>query len=305
MRVSRHLLISIFFEISALLHGVNNNSIILEMSLADARRVLQCTRMDMLVVAFVAALASALTLFSGFGLGTILLPAFALFFPAPVAVAATGVVHLLNNLFKGTLLWRRADWPTVLKFGVPAVPAAIAGAWLLAKLGDTPQLFAWGAGGQQFGPTGAGLTIGLLMILFAVLELQHWYQQLSAPARFIPVGGVVSGFLGGLTGQQGALRSVFLLRTGLSAERFLATGALIAVLVDLSRLGTYAASFGASGLQPHGREAQLVAVATVAAFAGAFAATRWLEKVTIKLVRFVVAALLLIIGLALAGGVIG
>jgi uncharacterized protein len=261
--------------------------------------------MDILLVAVVAALASALTLVSGFGLGTILLPAFALFFPAPVAVAATGVVHLLNSLFKGGLLWRRADWSLVLKFGVPAVPAAIAGAWLLAQLGDTPRLFEWSAFGWPFGPTGAGFTVGLLMIVFAALEVQRWFQQLSAPPRFIPLGGLISGFLGGLTGQQGALRSIFLLRTGLSAERFIATGAMIAVLVDVSRLGTYAASFAASGLQPQGREALLVAIGTIAAFAGAFAATRWLQKLTIDLVRYSVAVLMLLIGLALAAGLIG
>lgn len=261
--------------------------------------------MDILLVAFVAAIASALTLVSGFGLGTILLPAFALFFPAPVAVAATGVVHLLNNIFKGTLLWTRADWGIVLRFGAPAVPAAIAGAWLLSQLGDTPRLFEWSAAGRQFGPTGAGLTVGLLMIVFAVLEVQRWFQEISAPTRLIPVGGMISGFLGGLTGQQGALRSVFLLRTKLTAERFVATGAMIAVLVDLSRLGTYAASFASGGLRPEGREALLVAVGTLAAFVGALAATRWLEKMTIDLVRNAVAALMLAIGLALAIGLVG
>ena len=91
--------------------------------------------MDLLIVAATAFAASALTLYSGFGLGTILLPAFALFFPVETAVAATAIVHLLNNLFKGGLLGRRADWPTVLRFGLPAVPAALAGAWLLAWLG--------------------------------------------------------------------------------------------------------------------------------------------------------------------------
>lgn len=261
--------------------------------------------MDIVVVAIVAAVASALTLFSGFGLGTLLLPAFALFFPAPVAVAATGVVHLLNNLLKGGLLWRRADWPIVLKFGVPAVPAAILGAWLLAQLGDTPRLFEWDAFGRIHGPTGAGLTVGLLMIIFAVLELQRWFQNLSAPTRLIPAGGIVSGFLGGLTGQQGALRSVFLLRTGLSAQRFVATGAMIAILVDLSRLGTYAGSFASAGLEPKGREALLVIVGSLAAFAGVFAATRWLEKLTIELIRHAVSALLLLVGAALALGIIG
>jgi uncharacterized membrane protein YfcA len=84
--------------------------------------------MDFLVIGIVAFAASAPTFFSGFGLGTLLLPAFALFFSAPAAVAATGVVHLLNNLFKGTLVFRTADWSTVLKFGIPAVPGAIVGA---------------------------------------------------------------------------------------------------------------------------------------------------------------------------------
>lgn len=261
--------------------------------------------MDILLVAIVAAVASALTLFSGFGLGTILLPAFALFFPAPVAVAAAGIVHLLNNSLKGGLLWKRADWPTVAKFGLPAVPAAVAGAWLLAQLGDTPLLFEWNAFGRRFGPTGAGLTVGLLMVVFALLEAQRWFQRLSAPTRLISVGGVVSGFLGGLTGQQGALRSVFLLRTGLSAQRFVATGAMIAILVDLSRLGTYATSFTAAGLEPQGREGLLVLVGTLSAFVGVFVATRWLEKLTIELVRYSVAALMLVIGLALAGGMIG
>jgi hypothetical protein len=34
---------------------------------------------------------SGLTLFPGFGLGTLLMPAFALFFPIEVAVAATAI----------------------------------------------------------------------------------------------------------------------------------------------------------------------------------------------------------------------
>lgn len=261
--------------------------------------------MDIAVIVIVAGLASALTLYSGFGLGTILLPAFAVFFPAPVAVAATGVVHLLNNLFKGTLLWKHADWATVLRFGLPAIPAAVAGAWLLALLGETPRLFEWTAFGKAFGPTGAGLTIGLLLILFASLELQPWFNKLKAPPRFMPVGGAVTGFFGGLTGQQGALRSIFLLRSGLTADRFIATGVMIAVLVDVSRLTTYAASFTATGINPAGRDGLLVLVGTLSAFAGAYVATRHLAKITIGAIRYSVAALMFVIGAALAVGLTG
>jgi uncharacterized membrane protein YfcA len=261
--------------------------------------------MDVVIIVVVAALASALTLISGFGLGTILLPAFALFFPAPVAVAATGIVHLLNNLFKGSLLRKRADWAVVLRLGVPAIPAAIAGAWLLAWLGDTPRLFEWNLYGQRFGPTGAGLVVGLLMILFGLLEFQRWFGNFSAPPRLMPFGGVAMGFFGGLTGQQGALRSIFLLRTGLTADRFIATGVMIAILVDLSRLATYAVSFEAAGLDLSGREGMLVLAGAASAFAGAYLATRHIEKVTIGAVRYSVAILMFVIGVLLASGVLG
>ena len=261
--------------------------------------------MDIALIALVAALASALTLYSGFGLGTLLLPAFALFLDAPIAVAATAVVHFLNNLFKGALLWTKVDWRTVLAFGVPAVPAAVFGAWVLSLLGDTPRLFEWGAFSQEFGPTGAGVIIGLLMIAFASLELQQWFQRLKAPPRLVPVGGLITGFFGGLTGQQGAFRSMFLLRSGLRPERFIATGVMIAVLVDLSRLTTYAASFSMAGPDFARHEGVLVLVGTLSAFGGAFVATRFLDKLEIGAIRYGVATLMFVIGAALAIGVLG
>lgn len=260
--------------------------------------------MDYVIVGLVAFIASGLTLYSGFGLGTVLLPAFAIFFPVPIAVAATGTVHLLNNLFKGGLLGRHADWRIVWLFGLPAIPAAVSGAWLLARLGNTGRLFSWEAFGGTFGPTAAGITVGALMILFAILELQPWFQRLTAPAPLIPLGGLVTGFFGGLTGQQGAFRSMFLLKAGLEPSRFIATGVLIAVLVDLARLPTYAASFrGDVALGEHGWA--VVGVGTLCAFAGAFLGVRYLKRATVPMVRAIVAGLMLVIGAALMAGVLG
>lgn len=259
--------------------------------------------MTFAIIGLVAFLASALTLYSGFGLGTILLAAFSILFPVPVAVAATAVVHLLNNLFKGSLLGRQADWGVVARFGLPAIPAAIAGAALLAYLGSTSRLFVWEAYGHVYGPTAAGLTIGALMILFAALELQPWFQGLAAPPRLLPLGGMLTGFFGGLTGQQGAFRSMFLLKSGLEPSRFIATGVLIAVLVDLSRIPAYAATIGGDGLA--GVDWRLITFATLCAFAGAFLGARYLAKATIGIVRAMVAALMFIIGAALVAGMIG
>lgn len=261
--------------------------------------------LDFFLIGVVAALASALTLVSGFGLGTLLLPVFALFLPAPEAVAATAVVHLLNNLFKGALLFGRADWAIALRFGIPAVPAAMAGAWLLTMLGDTPRLFEWSLGGERYGPTGASLTIGVLLILLAMLELQRWFQELRAPARLMPLGGMLTGFFGGLTGQQGAFRSIFLLRTGLAPESYIASGVIIAILIDVSRLLIYAAPTGLALFAPEGREVALIAVGTAAAFLGAYIAARRIEKITIAAIRRSVAGLMMAIGFAVAVGLLG
>ena len=88
--------------------------------------------MEYLIVCTVALLASGLTFFSGFGLGTILMPVLALFFPVTIAIAATAIVHFANNLFKLALVGRSANRDVLIRFGVPAVVAALIGAWLLS-----------------------------------------------------------------------------------------------------------------------------------------------------------------------------
>src|SRR5687767_5338338 len=87
--------------------------------------------------------ASLLTFFTGFGLGTLLLPAFVAFFPAPVAVGLTAVVHFLNGLFKLALVGRRADWRLAARFGVPAILASFLGAMALLSLSGLPPLGTW------------------------------------------------------------------------------------------------------------------------------------------------------------------
>src|SRR5436309_2586415 len=120
------------------------------------------------VVAFVVA---ALTLFSGFGLGTLLMPAFAIFFPPPVAVAATAVVHLANNLFKLGLVGRHADAGMIARFALPAVPAAMVGAGVLTLFAERAPMASYVLAGRTHEITAVKLTIGTLIVLFAIVEL--------------------------------------------------------------------------------------------------------------------------------------
>ena len=48
--------------------------------------------------------------------------------------------------------------------------------------------------------------------------------------RWLPLGGALSGFLGGLSGHQGALRAVFLTPLGLTPTAFAATQAVLGEL---------------------------------------------------------------------------
>ena len=102
-----------------------------------------------IVVPLVALGASTLTLFSGFGLGTLLLPVFAIFFPVAIAVAATAAVHFANNLFKLGLLKEHVSGRVVVLFGLPAMLAAFGGAWLLTRLADQPAFAGWSLAGLQ------------------------------------------------------------------------------------------------------------------------------------------------------------
>jgi uncharacterized membrane protein YfcA len=263
--------------------------------------------MDYLVVCTVAAFAAGLTLFSGFGLGTLLLPAFALFFDPATAVAATAVVHLFNSIVKLAAVGRRADWGVALRFGVPAVVAAMAGAGLLLALGEPEPIAAYTLLGADRTVTPVGLVIGLLVLAFAGIEASPRLAKLEFGPRAMPVGGLVSGFFGGLSGHQGALRSAFLVRAGLDKQQFIGTAAACAAMVDLTRLAVYAAgwAFFLKDDGAIGREhAPLVAAACVAALAGVLVGTRLIGKVTMRGVRVLVAVLLALAGIGMASGLI-
>jgi uncharacterized protein len=253
------------------------------------------------IICLAAFLASGLTLFSGFGLGTLLLPVMALFFPIDLAIALTALVHALNNLFKFWLLGRHADRSVVLKFGLPAILSALAGARVLLYLSDLQPLLTYQVYGRELQVMPVKLVIAALMVIFAWFELGLRGAHFALPARYLPLGGVLSGFFGGLSGHQGALRSPFLLRAGLTKESYIATGVAISLMVDIPRIIMYGLSL--PGLHLEGNRL-LLAAAVLAAFGGAGLGNRLVTKVTLGLVQVLVALMLLGIALALGSGLI-
>jgi uncharacterized membrane protein YfcA len=257
--------------------------------------------MDVILIAIVAFGGAVLTFFSGFGLGTLLLPVFMLFFPVDVAVALTALVHLANNLFKTGLMGRYADWKVVLGFGLAALPGAWFGAWLLARLSTQPILHAYTLGPVQGEISLIKIIVAALMIIFAGLEVLPDNKQPVFSTKALPLGGFLSGFFGGLSGHQGALRSAFLLRLGLTKEAFIGTGIIIACGIDLVRLSVYFSD----GHSIHGdRTIITLMIAAGAAISGAWLGNRLLKKITLTSLKWFVATGILLMAIALVMGIL-
>ncbi|MBP8238493.1 MAG: sulfite exporter TauE/SafE family protein [Saprospiraceae bacterium] len=255
--------------------------------------------MDILILSLVAFGVSILTFFSGFGLGTILTPVFMIFFPTELAIALTGVVHFFNNVFKLLLTGKHIDSRVALRFGIPAVLAAIAGSMLMLRMTKLPALFTYTISDATFEVHPIKLLVAVLLIIFAGIELIPYFKKLQFGPEKLPIGGALSGFFGGLTGNQGALRSAFLIKAGLSKEAFIGTAVAVSTLVDFTRLGVYSTRFFQTGLQEN---IPLVSIVTLSAIAGAYVGNKLLKKVTLQFLQVTVAVLLIVVSIALGAG---
>jgi uncharacterized protein len=257
--------------------------------------------MEFIILGAASLLVSLLTFFSGFGLGTILMPVFAIFFPVDMAIALTGVVHLLNNIFKFFLTGKHADKPTLLRFGIPAIVGAFIGAWLLLQITHWKPLLEYTISNKSFYITPVKLTVAILLVVFSLMEVVPRLKQLQFGKDKMPIGGLLSGFFGGLSGNQGALRSAFLIKAGLSKESFIATGVIIACMVDISRLAVYSKQYMTAGFEENW---QLLLVATLSAFCGAVIGNTLLKKLTLSVVQSIVTVMLIVLAAALGTGLI-
>ena len=230
-----------------------------------------------------------------------MLPVLALFFSVELAVALTAIVHFLNNLLKLALLGRHAVPSVVLRFGLVALLGAYGSAEVLLWLSDLEPIATYRLGTLECRVTPVKLTVAALLVVFASIEMVPALRGISFETTYLPIGGFLSGFFGGLSGHQGALRSAFLIRCGLTKEQFLGTGVVIACMVDASRLAVYAIRLPLLGLDDH---VPLVMTAIVSAFAGTLAANYLLPKVTLGAIQTMVSVMLFGIALALGTGVL-
>ena len=228
--------------------------------------------------------ASLLTLLTGFGLGTILTPVFALVFDIKVAVLLVAIVHFLNNLFKFSLFRRHVNSAILKRFGI----VSIAGAFLGAML----QTYLYTSSLKVF--------LGLVLIFLGVAELNIKGMSFKFPRKVDILGGLFSGLLGGLIGNQGAIRSAYLLNYGISKEEFIATATVIALVIDATRIPIYLTN------QFHVFEnipLKMVIVIGVA-FLGTLLGKKLLKRFSLSMFKKIVALFVVVMGLLFVIGLL-
>ena len=243
---------------------------------------------EYLILALLSFFAGGLTLFTGFGLSTILLPVFVIFFPVAIAVPSTAIVHFLNNFYKLFIYFKQINTKILLRFGLPALLASIIGAFLLQKLSSNER--------------NLEIILGILIISISFMEMFPAIRNLKIGIKWAPLGGVISGFFGGLSGHQGLFRSAFLVKSGLSKNSFIATGVGIAVLVDITRLSVYGSTIFTTSIISTNDFWLPVIISTTSALFGVSLATDLVKKMTIDVIRNMVFGLIFISGILLVLG---
>jgi uncharacterized membrane protein YfcA len=202
----------------------------------------------LIALAIVSVVSGATASIVGFGIGSLLTPLLAARYGTATAIAAVALPHAAATVFRCWRLRKGIDWTVLRGFGLLSAAGGLAGALLFAQLGSRALT----------------LALAALLILTSIAGLTDW------AARWRPRGpaawalGLVSGFFGGLAGNQGGLRIVALSAFSLTPVALVATATAAGVMVDAARTPIYLWRAG-SALLPL---AHHIAVATTGVLVG-------------------------------------
>lgn len=225
-----------------------------------------------------AVLAGAVAAVAGFGIGSLLTPAFGLVVDTRLAVAAVSVPHVIGTVVRFWALRRHVDASVLWRFGIASAVGGLTGA-LLQNVAGAPWLT---------------VIFGALLIFVAASELSGLARRMRFHGAVAWVAGVVSGFFGGLVGNQGGIRSAALLGFELDKRAFVATATATGLIVDAARMPVYVAGQSHDLARMWGG----IAVATLGVVVGTLFGGRVLARLPDRLFRFTIAVLLAVLGAA-------
>ena len=179
-------------------------------------------------LALVAVLAGGIASIAGFGIGSLLTPVLASRHEASIAVAAVSIPHFVATAYRLWIVRRHIDWKLLKSFGLTSAIGGLAGA----------------AVGLTFESRLLELVLAILLLFVGFGGLMGWTNKMKFEGLWAWIAGAISGFLGGLVGNQGGLRAGAMTGVGVSRDAFVATATATGLMVDGARMPVYALAHG-------------------------------------------------------------
>ena len=171
----------------------------------------------------VSVLAGATASVVGFGIGSLLTPLLAVRLGTDLAVAAVLIPHAIATALRCWRLRAHIEWTVLRRFGLLSAAGALAGAMIYARLGSSTLT----------------RVLGALLVLTAVSQLTGRATRWTPRGPMVATFGLLSGFFGGVAGNQGGLRAAAMTAFGLAPATFVATATATGLLVDAARTPVY------------------------------------------------------------------
>tara|TARA_B110000438_G_scaffold38347_1_gene38111 strand:+ start:2696 stop:3430 length:735 start_codon:yes stop_codon:yes gene_type:complete len=210
-------------------------------------------------------IAAALTVPAGFGLSTMLTPVVLMLMGPHEAIAVVAIVHGAHNGGKSWALWSNIDFDAFKRYGIWLILGSVIGAFLQNQVPQKPLL---------------GM-IGLFLVILPLLSLNKSWKEYRLSEANEQIGGFGSGFMGGLSGHQGALRAIFLTNKLPDKMAYAATASIFALCVDLSRIPIYL-FFRSEGITAN---LELTLTLVIAALIGVSMGKKWLKSMKSESIR--------------------
>lgn len=231
-----------------------------------------------LVVLCAGVFGGAVASIAGFGIGSLLTPAIAAATGTKLAVALVSIPHAIGTSIRFWRFRRDIDWSVVRSFGVTSAAGGLTGA-LLNTWATSRAL---------------ELVFGCLLVLAGISQVTGYAKRWRLRGALAWFGGALSGFFGGLVGNQGGIRTAAMLGFEVDKRQFVATTTAVALLIDMARVPVYLVTETAT----IARMWPMLVVATIGVVIGTLFGERLLARVPEQQFRVVVGILLLALGVS-------
>lgn len=175
------------------------------------------------VLLFIALCAEVAWTVAGFGSSSIFLPFASLVLDFKTALLLVAIYHIFWNATRLSFFYKNINKRILVLFGIPSIILTVVGASLVAYIDQTMlKMILW-----------------IILIFFATYSL--FKPDLRLPANRLTwiIGWGLSGFTAWLIGTGGVLRWAFMSAFRLPKEQYIATIALVALIVDATRIPLY------------------------------------------------------------------